>query len=231
MDSAPLPGDHRRSRSGRAFLTRELILDAAVAIVEREGSGGLTFRRLGTELGVDHTAVLRHFSGKDALLLGLIERILTDSLAGFVPTSDWRATLAALARRVRRACLAHPRVATLVAGRTARSEIEFLGAEIVLGALFQAGLRGKEAASYYRALVDTTLAYAAFEASLLTLDDTAREGDRGAWTREYLAAPPDRYPHIAAVAQYLDAVDKEDQFEIALGLFLDAVELRARRGS
>ncbi|MFI6514158.1 TetR/AcrR family transcriptional regulator [Spirillospora sp. NPDC050679] len=219
----------KRRRRSLAFLTPELILDTAMAVVEREGADALTFRRLGSELGVDHTAVLRHFGGKDDLLLELTARILAESLEGFSPAEHWRETLANLARRVRRACLAHPRVAATVAGRTSRRDAEFLGADIVLGALFQAGLEGKEAASYYRALVEVALSYSAFEATQLMLEDSAKAGDRAAWGREYLAAPSDVYPNIAAVAQHLAAVDAEDQFEVAIELFLDAIELRAAR--
>lgn len=200
-----------------------------MAIMESEGAEALTFRRLGAELDVDHTAVLRHFGGKDDLLRALTERLVSESLEGFAPSPDWRRTLADLARRVRRACRAHPHAAALVAGRTARREAEFAGADIVIGALLQAGLRGREAASCYRALVDITLAYSALEATRLTLPDDALAGDHGAWSREYLALPPDRYPNIAAVAPHLADVDAEDQFEVALELFLDAVEVRARR--
>ncbi|NGO44475.1 TetR/AcrR family transcriptional regulator, partial [Streptomyces sp. YC419] len=36
-------------------------------------------------------------------------------------------------------------------------------------------------------------------------------------------------PNLAQVAPYLAEIDEEDQFETAIGLFLDAVELRAQR--
>ncbi|MQY06700.1 hypothetical protein ACRB68_47950 [Actinomadura sp. RB68] len=200
-----------------------------MAIMERDGADSLTFRRLGTELGVDHTAVLRHFGDKDDLLLAVTDRLLAESLDGFAPSPEWRRTLTDLARRVRRACRVHPHAAALVAGRTARRDAEFAGAEIVIGALRQAGLHGREAASCYRALVDVALAYSAFEAVQLTLPAAAAAGDRRAWSREYLALPPEHYPNIASVAPHLPEVDAEDQFEVALELFLDAVELRARR--
>jgi AcrR family transcriptional regulator len=218
-----------RRRRSLSFLTPEVIMDAAMALMEREGSDALTFRRLGAELGVDHTAVLRHFGGKDDLLLALTDRLLTESLDGFAPAGDWRETLTDLARRVRRACRAHPHSAALVAGRTSRGEAEFAGAEIVIGALLEAGLHGREAASCYRALVDTALAYSTYEAIHLTLPEPARARDREAWTREYRALPADRFPAIAAVAAHLAEADAEDQFETALALFLDAVELRASR--
>jgi TetR/AcrR family tetracycline transcriptional repressor len=225
-EAAPRPVRRRRSLG---FLTPEVIMDAAMALMEREGSEALTFRRLGTELGVDHTAVLRHFGGKDDLLLALTDRLLAESLDGFVASGDWRRTLTDLARRVRRACRAHPHSAALVAGRTSRGAAEFAGAEIVLGALLQAGLHSREAASCYRALVDTALAYSTYEAVHLTLPESARARDHEAWSREYRALPADRYPSIAAVSEHLAEADAEDQFETALALFLDAVELRAAR--
>jgi TetR/AcrR family tetracycline transcriptional repressor len=218
-----------RKRRPASFLTPDLILDTAMAVIERDGPEALTFRRLGTDLGADHTAVLRHFRDKDNLLLGLAARLVNDALHDFAPSENWRETLASLARRIRAACLRHPGVAVLVAARTSRREPEFQGADVVIGALLQAGFRGREAASYYRVLADTALAAGAFEASFNVLDAGAQEGDRLAWRREYLMASPQRYPNLAQVAPYLAEIDEEDQFETAIGLFLDAVELRAQR--
>ncbi|MGK5691982.1 hypothetical protein ACSNOJ_03550 [Streptomyces sp. URMC 128] len=73
------------------------------------------------------------------------------------------------------------------------------------------------------------LAASAFEASFTVLDQGAQEGDRLAWRREYLTASPQRYPNLAQVAPSLAEIDEEDQFETAIGLFLDGVELRAQR--
>ncbi|MBF6169883.1 TetR/AcrR family transcriptional regulator C-terminal domain-containing protein [Nocardia blacklockiae] len=199
-----------------------------MSVLENDGADALTFRRLGSELGVDHTAVLRHFRNKDELLLALSNRLVAEALEGMSPSPEWRDTLRELAGRVRRACHAHPHVAVLVAGRTARRDAEFAGAEIVIGALLRAGLRGHAAASCYRALVEVALAYSALEAAMLTVPEHDRAGDRAAWSHEYRALPADRYPSIAAVAPHLAAVEEEDQFEVALDMLLDAVELRAR---
>ena len=132
-----------RKQRPASFLTPDLILDTAVAVIERDGPEALTFRRLGTELGADHTAVLRHFRSKDDLLLGLAARLVSDALHDFAPSESWRETLASLARRIRAACLQHPGVAVLVAARTSRREPEFQGADVVIGALLEAGFQGR----------------------------------------------------------------------------------------
>ncbi|MEW1902598.1 TetR/AcrR family transcriptional regulator [Streptomyces sp. NPDC086147] len=220
------PGKARRGRPPTTALNQKRILDTALALVEREGPDALTLRRLGAELGTNHTAVLRHFSGKDEILLGLADRLVEEALDGFAPADDWRETLEALARRMRAACLAHPRVALLSTTRVSRRAAEFRGADAVVGALRAAGLGDRDAARYYRSLVDTALALSSYEAASAALDGRAREGDRMAWRREYLAVPPTLYPHLAAVAPHLAEADDDDQFETTLGLLLDAIAAR-----
>ena len=52
----------------RAELTRELIVDAALAIADKEGLQNLTMRRLATELGVTQMAAYHHVADKRKLL-------------------------------------------------------------------------------------------------------------------------------------------------------------------
>ncbi|MFE0772472.1 TetR/AcrR family transcriptional regulator [Streptomyces sp. NPDC058861] len=219
-------GKARRGRPPTTALNQRLILDAALALVERAGPDALTLRRLGAELGTNHTAVLRHFSGKDEILLGLADRLVEEALDGFAPGDDWRRTLETLARRMRAACLAHPHVALLSTTRVSRRAAEFRGANAVVGALRAAGLGERDAARYYRSLVDTALALSSYEAASTALDGRAREGDRMAWRREYLAVSPTLYPHLAAVAPHLAEADDDDQFETTLELLLDAIAAR-----
>lgn len=198
-------------------------------MVERDGPDALTFRRLGAELGADHTSVLRHLRNKDDLLLALSARLIEDALRDFTPAANWRDTLMGLARRIRDACLAHPAVAVLVAVRTSRRDPEFRAADAVVGALLDAGLRGREAARYYRVLADLGLAMGAFQASYVAMDKEAQEGDQMAWRREYMAASPSLYPNLAVVTPYLADIEDEDQFVTAVELVLDAIELRVLR--
>ncbi|MFJ8046004.1 TetR/AcrR family transcriptional regulator [Kitasatospora sp. NPDC096147] len=224
---APRTVGARRGRPPLSTLSRERILDAAMTVLESEGPEALTLRRLGADLGSNHTAVLRYFSGKDEILLGLAERLIAEAVDGFEPGPTWRETLTTLARRVRRACLAHPALAVLVASRVSRRDAEFRGADLVIGALLEAGFGPRESARYYRALVDVTLAMSSFEAASAVLDSADREGDRSAWGREYLAASPRKYPRLALVAPHLAQADEDDQFEFVMGLLLDAVEARS----
>ena len=212
----------------RGSLNQEEIVSVALEIAEAEGADALTFRRLGKALGVAPTAVLRHFRDKDDLLLALGARLLEDALAQVDEDEpDWRERLLSLARATRRSFEAHPRVALLVANRTLRREAEFRAADLTIGAVRQAGLDGREAASVYRAVADTVLAWTAFAAASRAVAPEVMERDGLAWSREYLVLPAGRFPHIQAVSGYLAEVDREDQFEISINLLLDAVAARA----
>ncbi len=216
-------------RPRRVQLSAPLILDAAAAVVERDGPGALTLRRLGTELGVNHTAVLRHFDGKDQIVLALAARVLEEALDGFEPTGEWDAAFIQLAHRVRGAYLVHPGIASLVAARVSRSTAEFRGAELVLATFERAGFSGREAAVLYLTVTDLTLALSAYEASVLTLDAESREGDRLAIQRDYLLAPATDFPHLAAAAPELASISADEIFDSALGLVLDGIRFRRSR--
>jgi AcrR family transcriptional regulator len=211
----------------RGSLNQEEIVTVALEIAEAEGADALTFRRLGQALGVAPTAVLRHFRDKDDLLLALGARLLEDAFAQVDDDEpDWRERLLVMARATRRSFEAHPRVALLVANRTLRREAEFRAADLTIGAIQQAGLSGREAASVYRAVADTILAWTAFAAASRAVAPELMERDGLAWSREYLVLPAGKYPHIRSVAGMLAEVDREDQFELAMNLLLDAVAAR-----
>ncbi|MFG2948364.1 TetR/AcrR family transcriptional regulator [Streptomyces adustus] len=214
----------------RGSLSAAEIVTAALGIAEAEGADALTFRRLGTALGVTPTAVLRHFRDKDDLLLALGARLLDEALSQVdLDEPDWRERILSLCRATRRSFEAHPRVALLVANRTLRRDAEFQAADLVIGAVQEAGLSGREAASVYRVVADTALAWTAFRAASRTVDADAMRRDGYAWSSDYLVLPTGRFEHIRSVAGHLAEVDQEDQFELALGMLLDAVAARGAR--
>jgi AcrR family transcriptional regulator len=95
-------------------LDRERILDAVERIVSAEGLATLTMRRIGTELGVDPTAVYRHFRNKKALLDALAERLFLTK-PELDPEAPWQDRLRALAWHSLGRYRAHPDLGMLLA--------------------------------------------------------------------------------------------------------------------
>src|SRR5207253_1149286 len=69
-------------------LTRERVIDAAIALAEREGLGELSMRRLAVELGSGTMSLYNHVADKDDLLDGMVEQVLAGVRVSSSP--DWR---------------------------------------------------------------------------------------------------------------------------------------------
>jgi AcrR family transcriptional regulator len=216
----PVPAPAR----SRPDLSRDRILDAAQAIIDRDGDAGLTFRRLGMELDADPTAAYRYFRSKDDLLLALGDRLLGEAVDAVPDGLGWREGLHDLAHALRSSLLRHPRLAVLVSVRTTQGEAEARGIERILGMLTDTGLPMAEAVAVWRALADTVLAWSAFSAAYLSLSNATQQRDVAAWTTTYQRLPADRYPRIAAARPYLEV--EHDPFPLAVDLLLDGVAAR-----
>lgn len=103
----------------RGRLSKRDVLHAAVALIDTEGVGRLTMRRLGAALGVEAMALYRYFPSRvsllDALVDSVVSEVATDPASQLAPNDDWTDYLDRLAHGIRRMALTHPRVFPLIA--------------------------------------------------------------------------------------------------------------------
>ena len=221
----------RRERRGlrRGSLSPELIVTQSLRLLDADGTDGFSLPKLGRALGADPTAIYRHFTSKDDLVLAIADHLIEEAMAGMSPQPCWVDTLADAARRLRRTYCAHPAAASLSARRTTQRPAEMRTVDIIVGAVLGAGFEGAGAALVYRALGDFALAWASFEAGFLALDGRSQSRDRAAWTRTYLVVDPAEYSHIWQVRQELPDVDDDAIFETVLSMVLGGLIARAPR--
>jgi AcrR family transcriptional regulator len=67
---------HPRRKSAPAALSRERIVEAALALIDRDGLAALSMRRLGTELGYEAMSLYHFFPGKQHLMDALVDRAI-----------------------------------------------------------------------------------------------------------------------------------------------------------
>jgi AcrR family transcriptional regulator len=138
-------------------LTRSMILQAALAIVDRDGVDGLSMRRLSDALGRDPVMIYRHVPNKAAVLDGVAEIVLAQL---FVNTADpdWAGQLRTVAGNFRQLALAHPNVVPLLVTRPLATPLGqrppgiLRPLEDVLALLTSAGFAGEDALHVYRVL-------------------------------------------------------------------------------
>jgi AcrR family transcriptional regulator len=233
MTSISAAGRRARPRGRRGLrrgsLSPELIVSESLRLLDADGTDGFSLPKLGRALGADPTAIYRHFTSKDDLVLAIADQLIEEAMAGVSPQPCWVDTLADATRRLRRTYCAHPAAASLSACRTTQRPAEMRVVDITLGAVLEAGFEGAEAALVYRALGDFALAWAGFEAGFLALDERSQARDQAAWTRSYLAVDAAEYPHIWQVRRDLPGVDDDAIFETVLSLVLGGLVARAPR--
>jgi AcrR family transcriptional regulator len=152
---APSPGAAAPHRDGK--ITREVVLAAALDIVDRDGADALSMRRLAHALDRDPMILYRHAANKAAVLDGVAESVLAQLKVD--PTDpDWQAQLRAVARSYRALALAHPRVVPLLVTRPLATPLALRPRgtlrplEDILTLLTRAGFSGPQALHIYRAL-------------------------------------------------------------------------------
>jgi AcrR family transcriptional regulator len=143
--------------NGSGKITREVVLAAALEIIDADGADGLSMRRLARALDRDPMILYRHAPNKAALLDGVAETVLAQ-LTVDPADPDWAAQLRAVARGYRRLALAHPHVVPLLVTRplatplALRPKGTLRPLEDILALLTGAGFSGSDALHIYRAL-------------------------------------------------------------------------------
>ena len=161
--------------SARQPLSRERIVDAAVAFIDAHGLPGLTMRRLGNELGVEAMALYRYVPGKEELLDAVVETLIEgmqhDDDVLDTPRDGWQDFMLRLAHGVRRVALEHPKAFPLVASRPPeapwlRPPLRSLDwVETFLAGLVDEGFTDKAAVAAYRAYTSFLLGHLLLEVS------------------------------------------------------------------
>src|SRR2546428_8634676 len=101
--------------SRRRPLTTERIVEAAIELIDREGLGALSMRRLGAALGVEAMSLYRHFPSKAALLEAVVARLLAELPVPAPTAARWQDAFRALARAYRAVLTRHPNAIPLLA--------------------------------------------------------------------------------------------------------------------
>ena len=140
-----------------APVSRPMILQAALRIIDRDGIDGLSMRRLSEEVGRDPTVLYRHVSSKAALLDGVAEIVL-EQLRVDTADPDWVGQLRTVAHEFRRLALTHPKVVALLVTRPLATPLGqrppgmLRPLEDVLALLTSSGFSGADALHIYRVL-------------------------------------------------------------------------------
>lgn len=213
----------RGAPPGRRPLTRDRILDAALALADAEGVQGLTMRRLAADLGVEAMTIYYHVPNKDGILDAIVERVIAE-IEMPDPGRDWRPALRSLVLSAYEVLGRH-RWATRVMLGPGRSPgpMRMRYMDTILAILTDAGFEPMVADHAYHAIEGHVMGFTLWEAGM----NLGTREEVQAMGRAFLAElPVETYPNVAAhIEHHLEPRRPGDEgsFAFALDLLLDGL--------
>jgi AcrR family transcriptional regulator len=152
---------HARSRLP---LSRDRILEAALAIADESGIESLSMRKLGQALGFEAMSLYNHVANKDDLLDGILDLVLAEGDPPS-PTERWDTAIRRSAVSMHDALRRHPWASPLlmVPGRIRPARLQYI--EALLGRLRDAGFSAETTYTAYHVLDAHILGFSLWEAS------------------------------------------------------------------
>ena len=206
---------HRNRRRPGEPLSRDRILATAEQLVEREGTRGLSMRKLADELGIAPTTIYWHVGNQDALLQGLVERFAAELAVPAAEGDTPQSRLLSVAERLRAGLLSRPRLLELLLSDGRVMELYLPARDLALRELRDAGLPDAEAVRAVRALL---ICISGFVWSEVRMDQLRRRDRESASHTGYLGLPiPDD------LLEHAEQFDTDDLFGFMITRLLAGV--------
>jgi TetR/AcrR family tetracycline transcriptional repressor len=211
----------------RGSLTREEIIKEALALLEQQGPGALSMRRLADRLGVTPNALYTHVRGKADLINGLIDQVYAGLTLKPDPAGDWTQQLATLSQQIRQHLLTHPAVVPYALQQPGLGPHSLRLGEAIYNILRPAGFSDQAVVGTVYALVTYILGFVALEIPRAGTDpQTSDEYVRRMWAF-FAALPPGEFPHTVQLAAQLARISTDDQFQFGIRTFLAGLNAHA----
>lgn len=206
-------------------LSRKLIIQTAIEILDSGGEKALTLRALTVRLSTGYGAIYHHVADKSDLLATATDDVITGVLSGAVADADPRTGLRHLALGLFDAIDAHPWVGAELSRQPWRPAL--LDFYESVGRLLEALDVPQEARfDAAGALVNYVLGVAAQNAANARLragGDTDRETFLKDAAAQWAQIDPGRYPFVHAAATRLGEHDDREQFLVGVDIFLAGI--------
>ena len=237
MTSKPRRTVSERGSAGRRGpdepLSRDRIVSAALALVDKEGLAALSMRRLATALGVDPMAIYYYLPNKAALEDAIVEAVNVEMYATNIGSFDFSMPfydlVVAAGRVFRTALLRHPNTLSLLAVRAAPTPSASGPGDAMVGCFIRAGFTAAEGVAAVDVFSIYVTAYVLKEVQM----PVGPERDAHDLLRQMREAlDPELSPNLVRAIDEGRLMDFESEFELGLqALARGFAEFAAKRAA
>ena len=203
-------------------MSRERVLQAAVALADKGGIGSLTMRKLGQKLRVEAMSLYNHVANKDDILDGIVDHVFSE-IALPSDRSDWKGAMRQRAISAREVLHRHRWAIGLMDSRVTPGPATLRHHDAVIGTLRGAGFSIGMAAHAY-SVMDSYIYGFALQQTTLAIDTSKDPAEMVEAFRKQL--PATVYPHLSEMVDHATkpGYDYAEEFEFGLDLILDGLE-------
>ncbi|MET8912323.1 TetR/AcrR family transcriptional regulator C-terminal domain-containing protein [Micromonospora sp. NPDC004551] len=240
MSETPAPPwrTRPRSRSARRPLSQQAVVDAALALINREGLGALSMRRVAQELGTGPASLYAHVSGKEELLELLVDRASAEIVVPDPEPARWTEQIREVALQAYRVYATHTNLALASLATIPTGPNALRVTEGMLAILLAGGVPPRPAAWFLDRLF-LYIAGDAYEGALYAEKVRASGQDRETWwaglyqqLRTYYGNLPARtYPNITTHLDDLMEGGGDERFLFGVDLLIRGVATHVPAGS
>jgi len=207
----------------RPPLTRDHILEAALKILDEQGTDGLSMRKLASILNVKAMSLYNHVKDKLDLLSGLCDLVLSRIE---LPDASlpWSKRLETIAMNLYGALIQHPAIVLILVSEKGRpSELKVLeGMDSLVAILAESGLSPHQQVSAYRGLLAMCFGFVLAHTQGLSKTKEQAQEEWNKWDSHQWNA--DTLPHLAQLAPQFLQTHVEDDFKFMLSAYLNALQ-------
>ncbi len=201
-----------------------------MAILQSDGLEAVTMRGVAAALDTAAASLYVYVSGRQGLLLAMLDRVIATIELEEPDPSRWRAQLHALLGRMHQVLVTHPGIAAMTLVDPPTTEAVLLLTENLLGILLAGEFDPQDAAWTCDILVLLVTA-AAREDDVRrpggnSDEDSRRQQAEKIYTT-FTSLPPEQFPLVTAHAAQLVAGDGAVRFRFAIDVVIEGVAARA----
>ena len=218
--------DEAADRGPRRSLSVTAIVDAAVAMADRDGLGAVSMRALATELGVGAMTLYRYVPSKAELLDLMLDRVDRHGVDDL--PADWRTAMEIITHEMWHRHRTHPWLPLVDRSRPVLGPNAVRSLDRAVGALSTTGLTSRAQIAVIVTIESFVVALARSTNALAAR--VARTGvtDAAFWSSQeetlIAAMQSGAFPHMAALDEHAFDASHADILEFGLRTILDGIE-------
>jgi AcrR family transcriptional regulator len=217
----------RQPSAPRVQLSRDVIVDSALKLLDADGLDGVSMRRVAEVLGTGPASLYAHVANKDELLDLLLDRIASEIEVPEPDPARWREQLREVGRQTYQVFRRHRDIAVVSLANIPTGHNTLRAADRMFAIMLAGGVPPRVAA-WALDRISLYIAADSYESSLYTKRQVSSGLTEQQFMERYIAdvrafydhLPADKFPHLAKHLGDLTGGDSEERFEFGLDMLI-----------